>query len=185
MSLCHDIQRRLYHETVSASELVMPNYSPRKWFECDFFRVTKAGYFYEYEIKVSVSDFRADRRKHDYDWKANASVPKHLRLATRDEKGPSRFFFVMPAEVAEKVRAEIPDWAGLIEFGRYLRCTKQAPILHKARISRAIIRQAKSSAVYRYWDFYSRSPEIARIKQLEGRLPAEPTEQEEQRQEAE
>jgi len=32
-------------------------------FECDILEITKSGYSYEYEVKISVSDFKADSKK--------------------------------------------------------------------------------------------------------------------------
>lgn len=46
-----------------ARSFVIPNYTPSGWFESDIFELTKSGYFREYEIKMSLSDFRADAVK--------------------------------------------------------------------------------------------------------------------------
>lgn len=58
-----DIQIALWKDLQSSRDLVMPNYTPKKWFECDVMAVTKAGYLEEYEIKLSASDFKADAKK--------------------------------------------------------------------------------------------------------------------------
>lgn len=164
-----EIQRRLYFDTNSGSAVVMPNFAPAGWYECDVFRVTKAGYFYEYEIKLSVSDFRRDREKHTYDWRAGTCTSKHMALRYGAERGPSRFYFVMPDDIADKVRSEIPEWAGLFECrggSGWPRCTKQAPVLHKRKVSPAIIRQAQSSALGRFWELHTRWPDVDRIQRL-------------------
>jgi len=62
MITARDIQRALILPRYRQST-VMPNYTPRGWWECDVFELTKAEMFVEYEIKLSRADFRADRNK--------------------------------------------------------------------------------------------------------------------------
>ncbi len=157
MGLVCQIQRRLFWDHVSSSEIQLPNFTPAKWFECDFFRVTKAGYFYEYEIKLTMSDFRADRKKGYQTYRPTyASWPKHLQLAARDARGPARFFYVAPKDLAERIALELPDWAGLLEFNnRFLRVVRQAPILHKQKLSRAVVRKALLSSYHRYSEVWT------------------------------
>jgi len=57
------IQHALFDQFGNASKLMIPNYTPAHWFECDLIRVTKAGYLEEFEIKISVADFKADAKK--------------------------------------------------------------------------------------------------------------------------
>ena len=49
------IQNRLYYMLRSAAQCLMPNFTPGGWWECDLATVTRAGYFVEYEIKLSLS----------------------------------------------------------------------------------------------------------------------------------
>lgn len=42
---------------------VCPRYTPTRWWECDVFELTEAGFFREYEVKISRGDFAADRLK--------------------------------------------------------------------------------------------------------------------------
>ncbi len=152
-----EVQHRLYWEYHSSAEILMPNYTPAGWFECDFFRVTKAGYFYEYEIKQSMSDFRADKKKNRYNWKERCHKPKSLMIALAAKGSPSRFYYVVSEKIKDKVISELPDWAGLFEFGSkqdqvFVRLLKQAPKMHGRKISRAIIRHCKTSAMHRYWN---------------------------------
>ena len=157
--------RRLYWDMAGQSAIVYPNFTPVNWWECDIFRVTSAGYFYEYEIKRTVADFRADRQKREYNWEERTYRSKHMALTQRDTRGPSRFFYVVPAELTVRVEEELPEWSGLIEcapvHGRVdlvtIRVVRKALCLHRVKISRARVRQAERSAVARYWDLYFRS----------------------------
>ena len=57
------VQNRLFWQFNSASEVLVPNYAPGGWWENDVFRLTKAGFWHEYEIKTSMADFRKDFKK--------------------------------------------------------------------------------------------------------------------------
>lgn len=152
-----DIQRCLFWDCNSSSLAMMPNFCFRSWWECDFIRVTRARYFYEYEIKLSYSDYKADAKKSFYQYKTKTYENKWESLAKRSKEGPARFYFVMPDDLANKILPELPDWAGLIAFRRRLRMLKQAPILHRERVSFSAVRQMKQSGYYRFWDFFVRS----------------------------
>lgn len=99
----------------------LPRYTPRRWWECDVFELTAAGYFREYEIKLTLADFRADAHKRQCgrDARGRRSVlqppeEKHRLLARRVAHGPTRFWFVTPEGLVP--RAELPEWAGLLEL---------------------------------------------------------------------
>jgi hypothetical protein len=71
MLTVRDIQSRLWSNGRSAYNLMIPNYTPDRWFECDMFAITKSGYFHEFEIKLTVDDFRDDANKKSKDrWKS-------------------------------------------------------------------------------------------------------------------
>lgn len=156
------IQHSLFYMHSQSSMLMIPNYTPAGWWECDLLRITKAGYAEEFEVKVSVSDFKADSKKADDGhtvWRhgvrevVRGPMTKHECLAARDPKGPCRFWFAMPEEIAEQV--EIPEWAGLISFGKRSmtgRVIKVAPQLHRQKISDRVIDHAKGVFYYRYWN---------------------------------
>lgn len=59
------VQSHLFWKFRSASDLLVPGYAPTGWWENDLFRLTSAGYWYEYEFKSSMRDFRADFKKSD------------------------------------------------------------------------------------------------------------------------
>jgi hypothetical protein len=128
--------------------LVLPNYYAADWWECDVFELTKAGFFREYEVKVSRADFFADAKKTREIWpsgwgpnKVKAVENKHQLLASRSTRGPSQFWFCTPPGML--TLEEIPEWAGLIEVRNcesefssikfWPREVKKAPKLHREK----------------------------------------------------
>lgn len=131
-----DIQRALVRDLYRDSFALM-NYTPERWWECDVFQITSAGYFREYEIKVSRKDFFADAEKvrevvrHKPSANLNAvgrrtwervveqSDKKHDLLANPERalaarfNVPVQFWFVAPEGLIK--REELPAWAGLLE----------------------------------------------------------------------
>lgn len=117
-----DIQRRLIFDLYKRS-FVIPNYTPKGWWECDLFELTEAAFFREYEIKISRADFKSDASKSQTraHWRTNlyanaaeleTTDTKHSLLAERSVRGPSNFSFVVPDGLIEP--SELPEWAGLI-----------------------------------------------------------------------
>jgi len=148
--------------------LCMPTWTPPKWWECDVFELTEAGYFREYEIKLSRSDFLADRRKRDSDrWyfedrdgqRVRVDVPgrsKHELLSSGDIDGPTRFWFVTPEGLLDK--SDIPHFAGLIEVRKLEKsgyvCEREvvkAPKIHNEK-RESLISHAHRSCYYRMHD---------------------------------
>lgn len=150
------IQGKLISQFWSSSLLLMPNYTPWGWFECDLFRVTKSWYHYEYEIKLTVADFKADAKKARRKWKLrrgrwdkHIDGVKHEMLAGKI--GPKRFYYVVPEGLEKKI--EIPDFAGLmIAHPRVTHATeiKRAPDLNKCKVELIVVNKARERAYYRY-----------------------------------
>lgn len=163
-----DIQNRLIVDLYRRS-FVIPNYTPRGWWECDIFELTPAGFFREYEIKVSVQDFKADASKAKTRWVTTEGLPftrevtfsKHTMLAERSIKGPSNFWFVVPEGLIEA--ADVPEWAGLIyatdrpghraPFKVNLSEVKKAPRLHTTKAEK-LKAHAESVCYYRMNNLY-------------------------------
>lgn len=109
--------------------------------ECDVIRITDSGIVYEYEVKNSRSDFRADFKK-EY---------KHKRLSgevQNDEKyigydgypGRANHFYYVCREDLIKEK-EIPFYAGLIYVTTSgIKVIKKAPKLHSYKASPKLIR---------------------------------------------
>lgn len=114
-------------------------------FESDFLGVSKTQYLFDYEIKLSRSDFRADFSKFGY--VPGHGVMERGREMTRHEfllsgKGPNRFYYVFPEGLLAD--DEVPAWAGIITvkevrtYGGYLvvKASKkrEAKLLHKGKL---------------------------------------------------
>lgn len=148
--------RRLF-----AQHFVIPRYAPANWWECDVFCLTDSGYYREYEIKVSRSDFKADAAKvRDYGpYSPRPTERKHDLLANRDPRGPVQFWYVTTKGLIDL--AQVPVWAGLIEVlpGQVYqggRCSpefhelKGAPRLHRQKADPKIVEHARGVCYYRY-----------------------------------
>lgn len=166
-----DIQRALMAERYRRG-LTIPNFTPRGWWECDVFEITKAGYFREYEIKLSRADFLADSRKSKGAWALDGmkwnekAEAKHSLLEQRSFRGPTRFWFVVPAGLVEP--REVPEWAGLMTAHPFGdddypsswpgRCTvgeaKVAPQLHRSKVDPQIKSYAESICYYRFMNIF-------------------------------
>lgn len=107
------IQKVLRYGFLSPNSIkyVMENLTVYKW-ESDTLLVTKSGYAYEIEIKISRADFR-----NDFKHKKN----KHLFLERKagdlgavldDRYRPNYFYYAVPEGLISP--DEVPDYAGLI-----------------------------------------------------------------------
>jgi hypothetical protein len=173
-----EIQRRLWIKNHNSFDILLPNYTPQDWWECDLFGVTRSGYFHEFEVKITAADFRADAEKRRKDYAAyrdgdyRGSVPvvnKHQELASRSTKGPSLFWYCVPEGMIDA--SEVPGWAGLQAMHpnrHWFQVVKQAPRLHLVKIDRKIVEHAFGVCYFRYWqerqrfDRLKESREVAR-----------------------
>ena len=117
-----EIQEQIHSFCCQRSHWVMaPNIYVLGW-ESDFISVTNSGYIYEYEIKLSVADYKKDFKKHvvdvDENWRGKR-LNKHDCLSGKIERAekPKRFYFVMPKDMVPV--SEIPEYAGLIYAYKY------------------------------------------------------------------
>lgn len=131
------------------SDIILPNYYLGRY-EMDVMRITRTGYLYEYEVKVSRSDFFADFRKEHQVYEKWAPKGKQYRefrqkmgilpigldskhQQTQYGQRANRFFFVVPDSLIRP--EECPTYAGLIYHqpnGRLL-LIRNAPLLHKQK----------------------------------------------------
>lgn len=132
-----------------AFPIYLPNYTNQGFSEADVFGISGAGHIYEFEIKISRSDFLADFKNKQY---------KHIMLNGRNaihtynkwKKGkrteetydliclPNRFFYACPFGLIHK--DEIPEYAGMVyidENNKYIEI-KPAPILHHNKANEII-----------------------------------------------
>src|SRR5688500_4528407 len=86
------IQNALYcHCAIKRHELIVPNSGLFGW-ESDLISVTKAGFIYEFEIKITRSDFRADAKKTRTGFMVNPERTRWGRPASR----ANYFYYVTP-----------------------------------------------------------------------------------------
>lgn len=159
------IQNALFERlSLRGYSLACPNYTPTGWWECDLFGVTKAGLAVEYEIKLTRADFKADAGKSREATRGGVepiqAARKHDWLALADPRGPSRFYYVVPAGMVGP--DEIPEWAGLIYVGEYKRFStvvarltfhdeKPAPRLHREKVPAKVLDHCRGVFYYRFW----------------------------------
>jgi len=111
------------------------------YYEADILRITAAGYFHEYEIKVSKSDFKND---------FVAKAEKHRKLKAKTwVKGPCCFWYMCPANLIQP--EEVPEYAGLIWINPHFVEKKKAPRLHKEKFSDKRIAHILRKGYGRYW----------------------------------
>lgn len=132
---------------------ISTNFTPCNWWECDLAQVTKAGYFREFEIKISRSDFFADMAKMQKTWVRGSGYVerrKHDLLAKGDPVGPVQFFYVCPKGLI--TLADLPTYAGLMEVDdrcRWFTTVKAAPRLHKTKAPSGMVDGMLKTAYYR------------------------------------
>lgn len=119
------IQKALHYSFLSEStkKYEMYNMFVYDW-ESDYLTITRSGYAYECEIKISRSDFFNDAKK----------LNKHLILEGKKEKPePNYFYYAVPKDLI-KVE-EVPEYAGLIYIINDYNSTivKEAPKLNKEK----------------------------------------------------
>lgn len=92
--------------------------------ESDYLAITKSGYAYECEIKISRNDFFNDKKK----------VEKHLILEGKEDKQrPNYFYYAVPEDLIQP--EEVPDDYGLLYIHQgYISVVKTAPLLHKEKV---------------------------------------------------
>lgn len=93
--------------------------------ESDCLLLTKSGYWYEFEIKISRSDFKNDFKNKE---------EKHRILESKGETTkPNYFYYIVPEGLIEV--EEVPPYAGLIYVtpNGFRNIVKAAPALHKVK----------------------------------------------------
>ena len=158
------IQLGIVNEIRSAIVVAAPNYTPRGWWECDLWAVTKAGYAVEYEIKLTLSDFKADSKKCSErgEWVGGMMVNwrkmrKHDAMS-ESKHGPSRYFYVVPKALRAEVEPLLPAWAGLgiahewVKGHVLVRFVRESPRLHNRKVGTREIRLCQTRMWYRYWN---------------------------------
>lgn len=129
-----------YRHRIKLYPTILTNIYYFGW-ESDVLYISPSGHLYEWEIKLSKSDFRADGIK----------VLKHQKLAAMEPgKGPSEFYYLSPPGII-KVE-EIPSYAGLAwVFRDTIEIKKPAPRKRGKVVKDKEWAVFASKAVERYW----------------------------------
>jgi len=143
------IQMSLYYwlQYSKNHRFITPNSCNIFPWEVDLLSVTRAGYFHEFEIKITLADFKADSRKQR----------KHQKLKLGTQHIPKYFWYVIYG--FELQAEDVPGHAGLIEIAPnkscwylgYPRVLKEAPKLNGRKITEKEKERLCQSAYYRFW----------------------------------
>lgn len=98
--------------------VAVPNTTAAVGWEADLLILHPSGWVWEIEVKVSAGDFRRE-------FKTKADKHETLKTGTTRYRGGygyyerknekvQKFFFAMPLSVYERVKDEVPDYAGVI-----------------------------------------------------------------------
>lgn len=161
----------LHRKYEGNSKFRIPNVYLFNW-ESDFFLIKETGYCYEFEIKISKSDFKRDASKtekisvlktgyyHREIWnhvmeengthksENNRLVREITGQKQIEAKRPNKFYYVVPEGMITKF--DVPAYSGLIyvnESGR-MTTVKEAPFLHKEKLD---LYKELCNKFYWYW----------------------------------
>jgi hypothetical protein len=147
------------HHWEPTTHLLVPNACSLCGWEQDLVVIHKSGFMEEVEVKISASDYRREFSDRSFDKFRKHSIFRGELEPGHGSSRVRRFWFAMPAELAEKLAGEIPEYAGLLSVKRAavrsqcVTIVKKAPILRGSRKLEpeeqiAVLRLAH----LRYWD---------------------------------
>lgn len=151
-----EIQLKLFWDLWQRShKIVVPNIFLFNW-ESDMISITPRGYIYEYEIKCSKPDFKADfkKQKHQllsgggmqYDLQGRVNVTNIVRKSIMI---PSRFFYVFPPGLIDY--ADVPQYAGIITINRYnIEWVRSGPKISQNKATESQYKVIAQSISFRY-----------------------------------
>lgn len=149
------IQRAFVRSMGNSFQIMIPNFYTldNLGYEADMFCIRKSRYTVEVEVKISISDMKADFRKAhtvypktaeeaEKYWRSdeNERVPYPVKMkhdCLRDgELIANRFYFLVPWTIADKAREILPDYAGLYVYNQrgLVHEEKMGPMLHKRKL---------------------------------------------------
>lgn len=158
--------KALHRQKINSCKVIMPNVYVGNWNECDALLVLKSGYIHEVEMKISISDYKADFRKcnsymkelSQYGYTTNINMKKHDLLASGNGL-PNKFSFLVPDGMVGI--DDVPEYAGLYYFKRYrgqvgiITEIRSPRLLHKNKMSSDKLYHLTKKFVFRYVDSYS------------------------------
>jgi hypothetical protein len=108
--------------------------------ECDVISVSKSDYIYEWEIKISRSDFKKDFIKEKHSHILNEKFT-YTRKGEKLWRVTNYFNYVVPKDLISL--GEVPEYAGLVYINDDLtfEVIKKPKLLHKIKADDKFIRQ--------------------------------------------
>ena len=117
--------------------------------ESDFFCTNREGYSFEFEVKISRADFKADLKKNKHQLFTKGTFTQtHNGNSKEIEKKfiPNRFYYAVPEGLITK--EEVPEYAGLITVGSHISIIKRAPFIHRRKLE---FRKTLCDKFYHRW----------------------------------
>lgn len=166
-----EIEKLIYWYFKESSLVIVPKISGNNWWldtesdpviwknivnhECDMLIVTKKCYLTEVEIKISLSDLKADFKK------------KHQH---KDEN-IKNFYYAFPEEMKDKAIELIPEEAGILiavkkyfhngEEYREIKCYRKPKINKEAKpINDKVLSMIYRLGYLRYWNYRTSDKEV-------------------------
>ena len=160
---------RWHFMTPNGAKYQIENLFVYRW-ESDYLHITKAGYVYEVEIKVSRSDFFNDMKKVD----KHQILENKYELKSYEKEQPDKpnyFYYAVPRGLVKP--EEIPSYAGLIYVDKiwpYVHIEVCAPKLHGEKIDEDRLK-LKDKFYYNYIQWKDKAEnkyrqEIENLKEL-------------------
>jgi len=109
--------------------------------ECDILIIKPSGYAIEVEIKMSVSDFKADMKK------KHSHINEKLR----------QLYYAMPENVFDACKHDIPDYAGVLILYNYdnferVKELKYAPKKEARKLTIEEQNKLMRTGIMKYWN---------------------------------
>lgn len=153
----------VWSEWAKSCQIAAPNGYFYTW-ESDLLMISKTGFATEYEVKLSVQDFKRDVDKKG-NWKNGVQISKYASLYRG--LGPNRFFYVFPNGLIHP--DQVPEWAGIIEIISYRygekdqyeyispSITRQPKWLHKNKVDQSLIQKVQTCLYYKVFNKLKKS----------------------------
>lgn len=131
--------------------------------EMDFVYLTKNMMSYEFEIKTSVSDFKADfkkTRKHrDLIKRADSDYKSDVETKRKRSGTPNYFYYIVPDYLRDKIEKLIPDYAGFAIYitkdnyqrSRRIKIIKKASLLHNIKTTESQYKNIAKGLCFRFF----------------------------------
>lgn len=160
-----DLEIAIHNHVFNSGDLHFNNVFMWGQFESDYVKVSKSGYIYEYEIKMSKEDFKKDFEKQYVKFSYNPfkeEVKNKHGMIANNESGLKGFSFVVPENLISV--NDIPAYSGLYyickEGNRFnTNCIKEPPKLDGKKIE-------EKKLNYLLMKVYYKHAEVKRMERL-------------------